>query len=105
MQLLKRQVLDWAWIISNEEMDHIMKIINSLAESVLLMKGVSKKIKNEAKEQKDVLLGMLLGTLGDSFLENLLIDKGVMRASERTIRAGEGIFRADEGIIRAGQNF
>ena len=39
-------------IISNEEMNDIMKIIKSLEESVLLIKGVSKTIKNEAKEQK-----------------------------------------------------
>ena len=39
-------------IISNEEMNDIMKIVKSLVESGLLVKGVSKTIKNEAKEQK-----------------------------------------------------
>ena len=37
-------------IISNEEMNDIMKIIKSLEESSLLIKGVSKTIKNEGKE-------------------------------------------------------
>ena len=54
-------------IISNGEMN-IMKIIKSLEESGLLIKGVSKTIKNEAKEQKGRFLSMLLGTLGASLL-------------------------------------
>ena len=58
--------------ISNEEMDGIMKIVRSLEESVLLIKGVSKTIKNEAKEQKDGLIGILLGTFGASLLQILL---------------------------------
>ena len=41
-------------IISNEQMNDIMKIVKSLEESVLFIKGVSKTIKNEAKEQKGV---------------------------------------------------
>ena len=40
-------------IISNEEMNNIMKIVKSLEESSLLTKGVSETIKNEAKEQKN----------------------------------------------------
>ena len=39
-------------VISNEEMNDIMKIINSLEESGLLIKGVSQTIKNETKEKK-----------------------------------------------------
>ena len=85
-------------IISNEEMDDIMKILNSLEYVGLLIIGVSKTIENEAKEQKGGFLGMLLGTLGDSLLGNLLTRKGVMIAGEGTIRAGEG-------AIKAGQNF
>ena len=57
-------------IISNEEMNDIMKIIKSLEESVLLTKGVRETIQNEAKEQKGGFLGMLLGTLGARLLEN-----------------------------------
>ena len=43
-------------IISNEEMNNIMKIIKSLEESGLLIKGVSKTIKNEAKHKKEDFL-------------------------------------------------
>ena len=53
-------------ITSSEEMNDIMKIIKSLEESGLLIKGVSETIKNEAKEQKGGFFGMLLGTLGAS---------------------------------------
>ena len=78
-------------IISNEGMNDIMEIIKSLEKSWLLIKGVIEAIKNEAKEQKEGFLRMLLGTLGASLLGNLLTGKG-------TVRAGEG-------IIRAGQDF
>ena len=75
-------------IISNEEMNYIMKRIKSLEESGLLIKAVSETIKTEAKEQKGGLLRMLLGTLGASLLGNLLTDKSTIRAGEGTIRAG-----------------
>ena len=74
-------------------MDHTMKIIKSLKESGLLIKGVTKTIKNEAKEQRSGFLGMLLGTLGASLLGNILTGKGVIRADDGTIEAGEGTFR------------
>ena len=51
-------------IISNEEMNDIMKIVKSLEESDLLIKSVSKTIENKAKEQKGRFLGMLLDSLG-----------------------------------------
>ena len=51
-------------IISNKDMNGILKIFKSLEESGLLIKGVSETIKNEASEQKEGSLGMLLGTLG-----------------------------------------
>ena len=76
-------------INSNEEMNDIIKIVKSLEESGLLIKGVSKTIKNEGKEQKGGFLGMLLGTLGASLLRNLLTGKGTIRAGRGTIRAGE----------------
>ena len=53
-----------ALIISNEETIDVMKIVKSLEESGLLIKCISRTIKNEAKEQKAEFLGMLLGTLG-----------------------------------------
>ena len=58
-------------------MDDIMKIVTSLEGSSLLIKGVSKTIGNEAKEQKGGSLAMLLGTLAASLLGNISGDKGV----------------------------
>ena len=63
-------------IISNEEINDIMKIVKSLEESYLLIKGVSVTIQNEVNKQKGGFLSMLLGTLGASLLENLLTGKG-----------------------------
>ena len=77
-------------IIYNEEMNDIMKIVKSLEEFGLLIKGVSGTIKNEAKEQKGGFLGMLFDTLGASFFGDLLTGKGKIRAGEGTIRAGQG---------------
>ena len=76
-------------IISNEEMNDIMKTVNSLEKYGLLIKDVSQTIKNEAKEQKGGFLGILLGTLGASLLGNLLIGKGTIRVGEGTVRAGQ----------------
>ena len=93
-------------IISNDEMDEILKIVKSLENSGVLLKGVSETIQHEAKEQRGGFLSMLLGTLGASLLGDVLSKglsgKGVIRAGEGTIRAGEGIIRAGEGTIRAG---
>ena len=66
-------------IISNEEINDIMKIVKSLEESGLLIKVVSETIKNEAKEQKDGFLSMLLGTLDASLLGNLLRGRDTIR--------------------------
>ena len=74
-------------IISNAEMNDIIKIVKSLEESGLLITGVSETIQMEAKEQKREFLGMLLATLGASLLENLLTGKGVTRTGESAIRA------------------
>ena len=62
-------------IISNEEINDIMKIVQTLEDSNILLKGVTKTIENEAKEQKGVFLSILLGTLGASLLANLLTGK------------------------------
>ena len=70
-------------------MEDIMKIVKSLEESGLLIKGISETIKNETKEQKGRLISMLLGTLAASILGNALAQQGVITAGEGTIRAGE----------------
>ena len=77
-------------IISNNEMNDILKIVKSLEDSGVLLKGVSETIKNEAKEQKGGFLSMLLGALGASLLGNMLAGKEVIRAGEETIRACYG---------------
>ena len=59
-----------ALIISNEDMKDIMKIVKSLEESGLLIKGISETIKNETKEQKGGFHSVLLGTLSASILGN-----------------------------------
>ena len=101
-------------------MNDIMKIIQALEDSNNLLKGVTKTIKNETNEQKGGFLSMLLGTLGASFLGNLLPGKGIVRAcsgnkkEKGIVRAcsgnkkGKGIVRAcsgnkkGKGIVRAG---
>ena len=81
-------------IISNYEMGDIIKIVKSLEDSGVLLKGVSETIQHEAKEQRGGFLSMLLGTLGASLLGDVLSKglsgKGVIRAGEGTIRAGYG---------------
>ena len=69
-------------IISNDEMKDIIRIVKSLEDSGLLLKGVSKTIQNEAKEQKGGFLSMLLGTLGAGLIENILAGKETNRAGE-----------------------
>ena len=86
-------------IIKQEDMNDIMKIIKALEKSGILLKGVSKTIENETKEQRGVFLSMLLGTLGASLLGNLLTgEKGSVASRAK----GEGIIRAGDGIVRVG---
>ena len=66
-------------LISNEEMNDIMKIVQAYEDSNILLKGVTKTIANETKEQKGRFLSMLLGTLGASLLKNILTGKGIVR--------------------------
>ena len=75
-----------ALIISNNE----IKIVKSLKDSGLLLKGVTETVQNEVKEQKGGFLSMLLGTLGASLLGNNLAGKRVNRAGEGIVWAGEG---------------
>ena len=71
-------------------MNDIMKIVQTLEDSNISLKGVTKTIKNETKEQKRGFISMLLRTLGASLLGNLLTGKGTIRAGERIVRAGYG---------------
>ena len=54
-------------VTSNEEMNDIMKFVQALEDSNILLKGVTKTIKNETKDPKGGFLSILLGTLGASF--------------------------------------
>ena len=83
-------------IISSEEINDIMKIIQALEDSNIWLKGVAKTIKNETKEQKGGFLRMFLGTLGASLLGNLLAGKGIVRAGSGN-KEGKGIARAGYG--------
>ena len=56
-------------------MENIIKIVKSLEDSGLLLRGVSETIQNEAKKQVGGFLSMLLGTLGASLLGNILAGK------------------------------
>ena len=67
-------------IISNEEVNDILKIVEALEDSNILLKRVTNTIKNETKEQKGGFLNMLLGTLGATLLGNSLTGKGIVRA-------------------------
>ena len=86
--------LEWSatiLVFSNWHFNDIMNIVKSLEKSGLLIKDVNETIENEVKEQKGGFLGMLVATLGLSFLGTMLAGKGVIRVGEgTTVRAGEG---------------
>ena len=96
-------------VISNDEMEDTIKIVTSLKDSGLLLKGVSETIQNEAKEQKGGFLSMLLGTLGARLLGNILAGKGVIRAGDGAIAQTKSVSketrskRQGKGIVRAGR--
>ena len=73
-----------------------MKIVQALEDSNILLKWVTKKIKNKTKKQKGGFLSMLLGTLGASLLGNLLPGKRIIRADSGN-KKGKGIVRANYG--------
>ena len=84
-------------IMSNNEVDDIIKIVKSLEDSSLLLKGVTQTVQNEVKEQKGGFLNMLLGKLVASLLGNLLTSNGINKAGKN-----RGINRAGERVLRAG---
>ena len=86
----------------------IIKIVKSLDDSGLLLKGVTETVQNEVKEQKGGFRSALLVTLGASLLGDLIIGKAAIATSQGrgTYRAGKGkgkgINRAGERIVTAG---
>ena len=73
-----------------------MKIVEALENSNILLKGVTKTIKNETKERKGGFLSMLFGTLGTISLGNLLSGKGIVRPGSGN-KKGKGIIRGGYG--------
>ena len=63
-----------------------------------MLKGVTKTIKNEIKEQRGGFLSMLLGTLSASLLGNLLTGKGIERAGSGNNK-GKGVVRTGQKTI------
>ena len=88
-------------VIEEEDMNDIIKIIEAVENSGILLKGISKTIENETKKQRGGFLSMLLGTLGASLLGNLLTGgKGIMKAGEGSVASrakAEEIVCAGEG--------
>ena len=81
-------------IISNDEIEDIIKTVKSLEDSGFLLKGVTETVQNEVKKQKVGFLSALLGTLCARLLVDISIGnikgKGVLRAGEGDLRAGYG---------------
>ena len=97
--------LSTSLIISNKEMNGKMKIVQALEDSKILLKIVTKTIKNETKKQKGGFLSMLLGTLGASLSGNLLTRKGIVRAGSGYHSLNSYTFygnKKGKGTVRAG---
>ena len=92
-------------IIEQEDMNDIIKTIEALENSGILLKGVTKTIENETKEQREGFLSMLLGTLRANLLGNLLSGKGLTRAGEGIVRAGEGASKKKKKFAVAFSSF
>ena len=88
-------------------MNDVMEIIQALEDSNILLKRVTKTVKNETKGQKGGFLSMLLVTLVTSLFGNLLAGKGILRTGSGN-KKGKGVLRAGsgnkkgKGIVRAG---
>ena len=89
-------------IISNEVKNDIIKIVQALEDSNILLKGVDKTIENETKEQKEGFLRMLLGTLGASLLGNVLTGEGMVRAGYGRPLSPASQNNKGKGVVRAG---
>ena len=90
-------------IISNDDLNDLLKVIESLENSGILLDGITETVKNEVKEQKGGFLIMLLGTLGARLLGNILAGKGVIRAGYGS--KGQGTIRAGYGSKSSLKNF
>ena len=73
-------------IISDNDMNDLIRIVSALEEHDILLKGTSKTIKNKTKKRKGEF-----GTLGASLLGNLLTGKGMYRTGYGMYRTGYGL--------------
>ena len=71
MIIIPLKYLSNFWRKLEKEMDDLIRLVKSLEDSGLLLKGVTKSVQNEVEEQKGGFHSMLLGTLGASLLGNL----------------------------------
>ena len=85
-------------IISNDDLDDLIKIFIALEEHDTLLKETSKRINSKTKKQEGGSLIMLLGTLGLSLLGNLLTGKGLYRTGKGIYRTGKGIYKTGQGL-------
>ena len=85
-------------IISNDDLNSLIKIVTALEEHDILLKETSKTIKNKTKKQEGGFLSMLLGTLGASLRGNLLTGRGLYRTGKGIYRTGKGMYRTGQGL-------
>ena len=76
-------------VFSNEEIDDVFKIVRSIKDTDLLIRGINETAANEAKEQKGGFLGLLVATLGDNWLWNMILRQGNNWAGKGVIRSGQ----------------
>ena len=76
-------------------MNDIIKIVQALEDSNILLKAITKTIENETKEQKGEFLLTLFGTLGASLLGHMLTGKEILRAGYGN-NEGKRMLRTDD---------
>ena len=84
-------------IISNDEMGDILKIVKSLEDSGVLLKGVSETIQHEAKQQRGGFISMLLGTLGAS-LPGDVLSKGLSGRGVKLVKKQLELVMVPKGL-------
>ena len=74
-------------------MNDIMKIVKALKDLDILLKGITKTVRNEINEQKGGFFSILFGTFASTLLRNMLAGKGIVRAGNGN-KQGDGVVRA-----------
>ena len=77
-------------IISDEEINDIMKIVQALEDCNISLKGVTKTIKNETKKQKGGFLRYFRGQFVKKFISRESNFKSWFWKEKRIVRAGTG---------------